>query len=202
MNFMWHINNNNVKGWLTHLSLASLLWDIGKQKSPRCDAAERGVPSGAFLFAWRNFIEKMRLKLKITSNTPKNESGLSRFIMMGKSIRQIWVKGFINHFKFGFLVSLLDFIVLKDNKHKVKTEFGEKELFSFDMSSTLKAGDDFFFFSNTARFVPSMYSNFVTSKPGSSRKCVLENCHKASAEGLKTRKPGIDLRPLTVLQGQ
>ena len=31
---------------------------IGKQHSPRCDAAERGVPSGAILFAWRNFIEK------------------------------------------------------------------------------------------------------------------------------------------------
>ena len=36
---------------LTHLSLASLLWDISKQNSPRCDAAERGVPSGAILFA-------------------------------------------------------------------------------------------------------------------------------------------------------
>ena len=45
---------------LTHSSLASLLWDIGKQNSPRCDAAERGVPSGAILFAQRNFIEKMR----------------------------------------------------------------------------------------------------------------------------------------------
>ena len=44
--------------YLTHLSLASLLWDIGKQHSPRCDAAERGVPSGAVLFAQRNFIEK------------------------------------------------------------------------------------------------------------------------------------------------
>ena len=36
---------------LTHLSLGSLLWDIGKQHSPRYDAAERGVPSGAILFA-------------------------------------------------------------------------------------------------------------------------------------------------------
>ena len=36
---------------LTHLSLASLLWDIGKQNSPRWDTAERGVPSGAILFA-------------------------------------------------------------------------------------------------------------------------------------------------------
>ena len=41
-----------------NLSLAFCLWDIGKQKSPRCDAAERGVPSGAILFAQRNFIEK------------------------------------------------------------------------------------------------------------------------------------------------
>ena len=37
--------------YLIHLSLASLLWDIGKQNSPRCDAAECGIPSGAFLFA-------------------------------------------------------------------------------------------------------------------------------------------------------
>ena len=50
--------NSAPKRRLTHLSLASLLWDIGKQNSPRCDAAERGVPSGAILFAWMNFIEK------------------------------------------------------------------------------------------------------------------------------------------------
>ena len=31
--------------------LNSFLWDIGKQNSPRCDAAEHGVPSGAILFA-------------------------------------------------------------------------------------------------------------------------------------------------------
>ena len=43
---------------LTHISLASFLCDIGKQYSPRCDAAERGVPSGAILFAKRSFIEK------------------------------------------------------------------------------------------------------------------------------------------------
>ena len=30
-----------------------------KQHSPRCDAAERGVPSGAMLFAQRNFIKKL-----------------------------------------------------------------------------------------------------------------------------------------------
>ena len=44
---------------LTHLSRASLLWDIGKQHSPRCDAAESGVPSGAILFALRNFTEEL-----------------------------------------------------------------------------------------------------------------------------------------------
>ena len=73
---------------LTHLSLASLLWDIGKQHSPRCDAAERGVPSWAFLSAWRNFT---KTEIKITPNNAKNESGVTQLIMMGKSIRQIWV---------------------------------------------------------------------------------------------------------------
>ena len=43
---------------LTRISLTSLLWDIGKQYSPRCDAAERGVLSWAILFAQRNFLEK------------------------------------------------------------------------------------------------------------------------------------------------
>ena len=44
---------------LTHLILASVLWDIGKQNSPICDAAERGVPSGAILFAYKIFIENL-----------------------------------------------------------------------------------------------------------------------------------------------
>ena len=42
--------NENRKGMSLTLSLASFLWDIGKQYSPRCDAAERGVP-GAILLA-------------------------------------------------------------------------------------------------------------------------------------------------------
>ena len=50
--------------FLTHLRLASLLWDIGRQHSPRCDAAERGVPSGAILFAYRIFIKKWNKILK------------------------------------------------------------------------------------------------------------------------------------------
>ena len=50
--------------------------DIGKQNSPRCDAAERGVPSGAILFAKRIFIKNlfknwrsllMPLKIKVAS---------------------------------------------------------------------------------------------------------------------------------------
>ena len=60
--FKYFIEINQVK--LTHLSLASLLWDIGKQYSPRCDAAEPGVPSGAILFAYRNIIEKWNKILK------------------------------------------------------------------------------------------------------------------------------------------
>ena len=52
------ITCNRFIPYLTYLSLASLLWDIGKQDSPRCEAAERGIPSGAVLFAQRNFIEK------------------------------------------------------------------------------------------------------------------------------------------------
>ena len=43
---------------LTHVSLASFLWDKGKQNSPRYDAAKLGIPSGAILFAERNFFEK------------------------------------------------------------------------------------------------------------------------------------------------
>ena len=43
---------------LTHISLASFLWDIGKQNSTRCEAAKRSVPSGAILFAVMNLIEK------------------------------------------------------------------------------------------------------------------------------------------------
>ena len=31
-------------------------------------------------------------KIKITPKTPKNESGLIQLIMIGESIRQIWVK--------------------------------------------------------------------------------------------------------------
>ena len=44
--------------------------------------------SGAILFAQRNF-----MKIKITPNTPKNESEPIQLIMMGDTIHQLWVKG-------------------------------------------------------------------------------------------------------------
>ena len=53
---------------LTHFSLVSYLWDIGKQYSPKFDTAERGVPSGAILFA-------KRMKFKITPDASKNYCG-------------------------------------------------------------------------------------------------------------------------------
>ena len=48
------------------------LWDIGKQNSPRHDAAERGCPSGTILLANQIFIinlfeELMPLKMKVGS---------------------------------------------------------------------------------------------------------------------------------------
>ena len=38
---------------LTHVRLASFLWDFSKQCKPRSDAAERGVWSGYPPFAYR-----------------------------------------------------------------------------------------------------------------------------------------------------
>ena len=43
-----------------HVSLASFLWDIGKQYSPICDAEKCGVPSEAILFAHKKFIENIK----------------------------------------------------------------------------------------------------------------------------------------------
>ena len=54
---------------LTHISSASFLWDIGKHNSPRCDAAKRGVPSGAILFALLNSSEN-EIKMKNYSRNP------------------------------------------------------------------------------------------------------------------------------------
>ena len=50
----------NGNALLTHISLMSLYWDIGKQCRPRLDASdtnELGVWSGTILFAYRNFCQ-------------------------------------------------------------------------------------------------------------------------------------------------
>ena len=44
---------------LTQLSLASFLWDIGKQYSHRCDASQWGIPSMAILLDKRIFIKNL-----------------------------------------------------------------------------------------------------------------------------------------------
>ena len=54
---------------LTRISLASFLWDIGKQNSPRCDAAKCGDPSGAILFADMIFIKKRNENEKLLLKT-------------------------------------------------------------------------------------------------------------------------------------
>ena len=65
----WQGKDDNVKtgqkelmirakvGFLTPISLASFLWEIGKQNSPRLDAAKCSLPFGAILFA-EIFIEE------------------------------------------------------------------------------------------------------------------------------------------------
>ena len=59
-NFKTNFVSSFINGLSQHMSisLASFLWDTGKQNNPRCDAAKRGVPSGAILFACKIFIEK------------------------------------------------------------------------------------------------------------------------------------------------
>ena len=68
---------------LTHISLVSFVWNIGKQYSPT---------SGAVLFGSAEFhLRKMDLKFKVTPNAPKNNRGIPNLIIMGKCIRQKWV---------------------------------------------------------------------------------------------------------------
>ena len=66
-NFHCHVKSKTIGlipfSTLTHLRLVSLLLDISKQNSPRCDAAERSDPSGAILFAKKIFI-KVYLKIE------------------------------------------------------------------------------------------------------------------------------------------
>ena len=55
---------------LTHLSLFSHKWDIGKQCRPRSDAAKRGVWSGSTLFALSSKISTKHANNKKTNQTP------------------------------------------------------------------------------------------------------------------------------------
>ena len=47
----WYMQQISGERLQDHWSSGIILLDIGKQNSPRCDAAECGVPSGANLFA-------------------------------------------------------------------------------------------------------------------------------------------------------
>ena len=58
---------------LTHISLASFLWDIGKQCKPRTDAAIRGVWSGSSLFAYRRFYQNLDKNEKSTQQPLKQK---------------------------------------------------------------------------------------------------------------------------------
>ena len=53
--FKVNVWTNYVSFSLTHISLASFLWDIGKQCKTRQDAAKCGVWSGSPLFAYMRF---------------------------------------------------------------------------------------------------------------------------------------------------
>ena len=55
---------------LTHISLASFSWNIGKQNIPRCDAPNNGVPSVATLFAYSISL-KNEIKKKNIPDSPK-----------------------------------------------------------------------------------------------------------------------------------
>ena len=68
--------------YLTHVSLASHFWDIGKQ---------RGVWSGFSLFAIRNISIRYRKKMKSAPDTPKTGNGLVQLIRMDGSTRQMWI---------------------------------------------------------------------------------------------------------------
>ena len=57
--------------FLTYIILASFLWDIGKQNSPRYDAAKRGIPSGAILFSEMLIIHKWYKNNKNYSRCPQ-----------------------------------------------------------------------------------------------------------------------------------
>ena len=59
-----------VFSFITHIRLASFLWDMRKQCIPRSDATERGVSSGSPLFTYRKFYSKLNKNEKNTIQQP------------------------------------------------------------------------------------------------------------------------------------
>ena len=57
----------------------------------RYDAAKRGIPSWAILFAYKNSL-KNEIEIKNYPDVANNESGLIQLRRMGKSYRLIQVK--------------------------------------------------------------------------------------------------------------
>ena len=71
------VRNNDDVFVLTHISLASFLWDVGKQCRPR---PERGVWSGSTLFAYRLFYQDLNKNRKQNhQTTPKMEMDWSNW---------------------------------------------------------------------------------------------------------------------------
>ena len=71
------------------ISLASFLLGIGKQNSPRWDAAKR---VWGYSVGLREFHRKNEIKMKNTPDAFKNYNGLILIIRIGKSNCPVWVK--------------------------------------------------------------------------------------------------------------
>ena len=67
---------------LTQISLASFLWDMCEQNSPRFDATKCSAQSGAFLFAYRYFIKKQNKNENFTPAAPSIENGLAQLSLV------------------------------------------------------------------------------------------------------------------------
>ena len=69
---------------LTHISLVSFLWDIGKQSKPRSDVAKhdvwRDVWSGFPLFAYRMILQNLSKSEKYHPTTFKTEMDRSNYL--------------------------------------------------------------------------------------------------------------------------
>ena len=76
-------------GRLTHISLASFLWDHMQGVTLQNAASHLGLFCLLTQISSKNEIE-MKKKTH-TPDSPKNESGLIQMIRMGKSIRHKWV---------------------------------------------------------------------------------------------------------------